>query len=293
MDSIIEAQFRMIMDDLSNSGSSDDPNLESYIEEAGEQFKEALHKQTTRKKEAFRMRCSNLGRPECQLISEKQGLPREKMPYNHIFRMMYGDATEIIVELLAKLAGINITGGKSQAELNIHGQHIKGENDIEIDGKVYDTKSCSPWAYENKWTGCWSDLAKDDAFGYTAQLLAYSKGTDMPMGGWIVVNKSTGELKVVEANPTDEQVALLEGQINNTVANVSKDTPKVIKCFEPQDEFFRRVPTGSKRLHTTCTFCSYKMQCYPEAVYKPQTGSKAQNPRYYWYSDYTGGGSDE
>ena len=288
MNSLIESQFRMTMDKLSNYEDISVPELEQYIEEAGEQLKAALRKQTTRESEDFRLRCSNVGRPECQLISEKEGKPREKMPYNHIFRMMYGDCTEILVEFLAKVAGINITGGKSEAHLDIGNVEIKGEDDIEIDGKVFDTKSSSPWAYENKWTGGWDDLSKDDAFGYTAQLLAYSKGTGKPMGGWIVVNKSTGELKVVEANPTPAQIKKLDQQITTTVTNVSADNAKLVKGFEPSTEYFRRVPTGSKRLHTTCTFCSYKMQCWPNAVYKPQTGSKAQNPRYYWYSEYAG-----
>lgn len=281
----------MTMDKLSNYHSMTIPDLEKYIDEAGEQLKDALRRQTTRGKDPFRLRCSNLGRPECQLLSDKMDKPREKMPYNHIFRMMYGDCTEIIVEFLAKISGINITGGKSQANLNIHGTEIKGEDDIEIDGMVFDTKSSSPWAYENKWSGSWEDIAKDDAFGYTAQLLAYAKGTGKPMGGWIVVNKSTGELKVIEATPTKAQVKELENKISTTVKNVSKDNVKFVKGFEPTTEYFRRVPTGSKRLHTTCTFCSYKMQCWPDAVYKPQTGSKAQNPRYYWYAEYTGGDS--
>lgn len=280
---ILESQLRMTMDKLSNGEEL--PYDEQWIEDAGEMFKEGLRKQLTPYDNSFRLRMSNIGRPLCQLQMQKAGAERGKMPYNHILRMMFGDAIEVIVELIAKVAEVNITGGKSKAEWNIGGQTIKGENDIEIDGKVYDTKSSSPWAYTNKFQDGWAGIAKDDAFGYTAQLLGYSKGTDQPQGGWIVVNKSTGELTVVKADPTQEQEKKLEEQIANTVETVSSDAP-FKRCFEPTEEYFRKVPTGSKRLNMTCTFCSYRAECWPEAVYKPQTGSKAQAPRHYWYAKY-------
>ena len=130
-------------------------------------------------------------------------------------------------------------------------------------------------------------VARDDAFGYTAQLLGYAEGTNKPQGGWIVVNKSTGELKVVEAKPTETEVKNLKEQIENTIETVSKDEP-FVKCFEPTTEYFRKVPTMSKRLNTTCTFCSYKAKCWHDATYEPQTGSKAVSPRYFWYSEYAG-----
>ena len=65
---------------------------------------------------------SNLGRPVCQLQREKAGEEKEVMPYNHIVRMMLGDAVECIMEVLLRVAGLNITGGKEEAELEVHGQ---------------------------------------------------------------------------------------------------------------------------------------------------------------------------
>jgi len=280
---ILESQLRMTMDRLSNG-----ENLavdDQWIEDAGEMFKECLKKQLTPRDTRFRLRMSNIGRPLCQLQMEKSGAERGKMPYNHILRMMFGDAIEVIVELIAKVAEVNITGGKSKAKWDVGGQTIEGENDIEIDGKVYDTKSASPWAFDNKFQDGWAGIAKDDSFGYTAQLLGYAKGTNQPQGGWIVVNKSTGELKVVDAKPTPTEEKKLQEQIVNTIKTVSSDAP-FKRCFEPTEELFRRTPTGSKRLHTTCGFCSYKAECWPDAVYKPQTGSKALQPRHYWYSEY-------
>lgn len=284
--SMLELKLHMVMDKLSNGVEVEvDPK---WIDEATEMFKESLIKQLTPRDPSFRLRMSNIGRAPCQLQMEKSGAPKSAMPYNHIFRMMYGDATETIVELLCKIAGVNITGGKSQAEWQVGDTLIRGENDIEIDNKVYDTKSTSPWAFDNKWQDGWRGVAHDDAFGYTGQLLGYARGTKMPMGGWIVVNKASGELKVVEVDPQPEEIEALEKKIENTVAVVSDDSIPFARCFEPTVENFRKVPTGSLRLNMSCNFCNYKSTCWPNAVYRPQTGSKAQAPRHYWYSEYAG-----
>lgn len=281
--STLEAQIRMTMDKLSNGEPVE--CKDEWIEAAGEMFKDGLRKQLNRKPEPFRLRMSNIGRPVCQLQMEKAGKEKSKMPYNHIIRMMLGDAVECIVEVLLRVSGANITGGKSQAKFDIAGTTIQGENDIEIDGMTFDTKSSSPWAYDNKWQDGWHGVAKDDAFGYTAQLLGYSKGTDTGLGGWIVVNKSTGEVRVVEATPNKQEIQELESRIAETIHKVDFDE-KFERCFEPTTEYFRGKPTGNKRLHTTCTFCPYMRECWPDAEYQPQTGSKAQNPRHYWYTDY-------
>jgi len=279
----LEAKLRMTMDKLSNGEPVE--CKDEWIEAAGEMFKEGLRKQLNRKNEPFRLRMSNIGRPTCQLQMEKAGVEKSKMPYNHILRMMFGDAVECIVEVLLRVSGANITGGKSQAEYKIAGTVISGENDIEIDGATFDTKSSSPWAYDNKWQDGWHGVAKDDAFGYTAQLLGYSKGTGTDLGGWIVVNKSTGELSVVEATPNKQELEELEARIEKSINVVNLDG-EFKRCFEPSNEFFRGKPTGNKRLHTTCTFCSFTSHCWPDAKYKPQTGSQAKSPRYYWYSEY-------
>lgn len=280
---ILETQLRQTMDRLSNGEPVE--CKEEWIEEAGEAFKETLRKQLFREDEGFRLRMSNIGRPTCQLQREKEGAEKERMPYNHIMRMMIGDAVEVITEILLKCAGANITGGKRKVSYPIADTEINGENDIEIDDLVYDVKSCSPWAYDNKWNNGWEGLAEDDSFGYIGQLIGYCCGSVDNMGGWIVVNKSTGEVTVVEANPSAEEVAKREVEISDRIIAVENDAP-FKPCFTPYEEKFRSTPTGSLRLPTQCGFCSFRKACYPEAVYKPQTGSQAKSPRHYWYALY-------
>jgi len=281
--SMLEAQIRRTLDLLSNNEPVEYDD--QWVEDAGEMFKDALRKQLSGRENDFRLRMSNIGRPSCQLQMEKAGAERTRMPYNHIMRMMLGDAVECIMEVILRVSGANITGGKSQAEFNIADTTINGEDDIEIDDKVYDTKSASPWAYDNKWSEGWHGLAKDDAFGYTAQLLGYSQGLGKQPGGWIVVNKSTGEVRVVDACPSEDEVKKINEQVTQTIQKITSDAP-FERCFAPVDEYFRSKPTGNKRLSNSCSFCSYVAECWPDAVYKPQAMSQAKNPKYYWYTEY-------
>lgn len=287
---VLEAQIRMVMDRISNGDPVD--VKEEDIKEAVEQYEALLRRIFDPRKNDFRIRMSNIGRPLCQLQMEKAGVDRARMPYESVLKFHTGDIHEVFIELMMKIAGVNITGGKSQAKIDVAGITVTGEDDIEIDDMVYDTKSSSPWAYENKWGHGWAGLAADDSFGYISQLLGYADGLGLEPGGWIVTNKSTGEVQVVQAEFTEQQKEKTRNNIEETVNALVSDVP-FFKCFEPEEEYFRRQPTGSKRLAVTCTFCPYMNQCWPGAVYKPQTGSKAQNPKHYWYSEYAGDGISE
>jgi hypothetical protein len=257
---------------------------EEWIDAAAEMFKASLKKQLLPQPRTFQIRMSNVGRPSCQLQMEKAGEERTRMPYNHVVKMLLGDATEAIMEVVLRAAGLNITGGKSQVKMELAGVEVKGENDIEIDGKVFDTKSASPWAFTNKFSD-FETLKSDDAFGYIPQLIGYSVPQGKKPGGWIVVNKATGEVKVIEVDMSEAEIDQVMLGMSATVQKVSSDAP-FEKCFEPEAEKFRGKPTGSLRLGTTCGFCSYLQKCWPEAVYKPQTGSEAKSPKHYWYAKY-------
>ncbi len=72
------------------------------------------------------------------------GAVPSKKPYNFKMQMMIGDCVEILTDFVLKIAGANVTGGKDRVSLDVAGTTIKGTDDIEIDGKVYDIKSASP-----------------------------------------------------------------------------------------------------------------------------------------------------
>lgn len=285
-----EIRLHRLLERLSNNENddllADKKNVYQIIDDAGEMWKEAMAKQLLREPEAnFRIRGSNAGRPLCQLQMEKMGKPRSRMPYNHIVRMMHGDAIECIIEVLLRVADFNITGGKDKVSLKVKDTEIKGESDIDIDDAVWDTKSASPWAFSHKWSDGFEGLADNDDFGYVDQLMVYSMAQKKKAGGWIVVDKSTGHVKFVECPDDPKRKKSTLKEIINKIDNIDGDFKR---CFEPQDETFNRKPTGSKRLPEQCSFCSYLGSCWPKAKHLPQTMSKAKNPRYYWYTQYEG-----
>ena len=284
--SFIQAAVQGVMEKVSNGEPVE--VSENIRKEFIDDMTAAFDKQFGRDaEEPFRLRMSNIGRHPCQLQMAKLGTKPVRKPYNHIMRMLIGDAVEAYLMAFLKLANADITGGKDQVELSIADTVIKGESDVDLEGKVYDIKSASPWAYNNKWKKGFDALKESDDFGYIGQLYGYAEGQKKPMGGWIVCDKSSGEITVVESELSDNEKDKLRHKIENTIRTVEANGD-VIKCFEPEEETFYRKPTGSKRLPITCSFCDYRSTCWPDAQYKPQTNSEAKAPRYYWYTEYAG-----
>lgn len=258
---------------------------EKWIEEAGEAVKDALRKQLTPRDKEFRLRMSNIGRPLCQLQKEKEQAPRTRRPYNYIGKMILGDLHEIVMNVFIKAAKVNVTGTKTQVSMQVGDTLVLGEDDLEIENKVWDIKSSSNWAYNNKWAHGWNEVYDSDTFGYVEQLYGYAKAQNKEAGGWIVINKETGELLVVPAKPTKEQLAEIEENIKFTEKALSSNMP-FKRCFVDEAETFYKKPTGNRVLPIPCTYCDFIKSCWPNAVLKRQALSKAQNPKSVWYSEY-------
>lgn len=280
---MLQAAIRQTLEKLSNDEGQDLYIDDAWIEEAGEQFKDTLRRQFNREKEDFRLRMSNIGRPVCQLQMAKSGAEAGRKPYNHIVRMIHGDIFECVIDVILKVAKVNVTGGKNKVKLDIAGETIKGEDDIHIDDKVWDIKSASPWAYDNKWSQGYEGLKKDDSFGYVGQLVGYAQAQNKEPGGWIVGNKSTGEIAVVEMNATPHEVDMVLRNLQHTIKTVSTDAP-LERQFEPEMDTWRGKPTGRRRLNPkTCGFCDFVSKCWPNAVYAPHPDSTAKSPPSYWF----------
>lgn len=285
-----EAKIRVTLDSLTNdTGAIDVP--EEWVEAAGEEFKSALRKQLHRTPQAFRLRMSNIGKPLCQLQMEKLASEADsdisvpRRPYNHIMRMMIGDSVEVLTRLIMRVAGVNVTSHGDHVELEVAGEVIKGDSDIDTDGRVDDIKSCSPWAFRNKWQRGYPELAANDSFGYVGQLIGYSDGQGKELGGWWVVDKSSGEVLFLEAEPTEEELAAIRKQREETVIAI-RDGKPFERCFEPVPETYYRKETGAKRVPEKCDFCDFKHTCWPTAQFLPQPGSKARNPARHWYVEH-------
>ena len=112
------------------------------------------------------------------------------------------------------------------------------------------------FAFEHKFKD-FETVRADDSFGYMAQGLD-AKARDA-FGGWIVINKSTGQWKFIEA---DNQYQDEYDVIKDTVDYIATDAG-FERCLDEIDETFRKVPTGNKYIAKDCTYCDYGVLAYP------------------------------
>ena len=226
-------------------------------------------------RDEFRLRMSNIGKPKCQLWFEKND-PEDKtpLPPHFLMNMILGDIVEAVFKGLLRAAGVAFNDNDNVTLKLPNGQEIKGEYDMEMDGKIDDVKSASPWSFNNKFASL-DALAQGDSFGYIAQLVGYATAAGKDVGGWWVVNKGNGEFKYVDASEVDKDAVLED--IQALVDYIENDEP-FERCFEPVPETYYRKPTGNIVLPSGCKFCSFKHKCHPTLQSLPSRASKSANP---------------
>ena len=77
-------------------------------------------------------------------------LQQESQPYNNKMRNTFGDIIEALAILIMKSAGVDIKNEQKKVIYKFNGDKIEGRQDVEIDGKVWDIKSASPYSFEKK-----------------------------------------------------------------------------------------------------------------------------------------------
>jgi len=266
---------------------------DKLIDEFGEMCKDAFRKQFTNKREkSFRARMSNIGKPLCQLQMEKSNAEPEGQPYNNKMRNTFGDLIEALAVTIIKASGIKVDSTQKSVSYNMDKSKIDGTYDIEIGNSIYDIKSASPYAFEHKFgdEGGFNSIVEDDSFGYLSQGYLYSESENKRFGGWIVINKSTGEWAVVDA-PEDD------GSERKRVLQQAEDIIKVVKradfkkaklkddweTYKKDGEIIR---TKNRLMPKLCSFCEYKKHCWQDARLESRITSKAKSPPQVWYTRY-------
>jgi len=187
---------------------------------------------------------------------------------------------------ILKSSGVKIDDFQKKVKYVFGDDEINGTYDVKIMDKIWDIKSASPYAFQYKFgeSGGFNALLKDDPFGYVPQGYLYAGADDKEFGGWIAINKSTGEWSVVETPINDDEhkkKAIEQAKKNVHALNTNQPFKRQ---FEDIEEFFNKKPTGNRILGKECTFCAYKKPCWGDIQYLPQTESKAMNPKYFWYT---------
>ena len=195
---------------------------------------------------------------------KSEGTP-ERMPPSLFIKFLYGHLLEEIVLFLVKLSGHEVTS--EQKEITVSG--IKGHMDCVIDGEVVDVKTASNYAFKKFKDGT---LAEDDPFGYMAQLAGYESAEGTTHGGFLALNKESGELAMFKPDNFDKP-------------NIKKkitDIKKAVKLATPPDKCYDDEPdgkSGNMKLARGCTWCRFKHDCHKDAndgkglrVFKYSTG---------------------
>ena len=280
-----------IQEFLDKAGQGEVKLPDHLIEEFKESCELAIRKQFNRTEDA-KLRMSGIGRPICQQILMLQKYPKEGS-YNDIMRFLFGDLIEAVAMLVIKAAGIKVVDEQKPSRIVLDKENIKGTLDviIEEDGvqKVWDIKSASPYSFDYKFKKGYDKIKEEDTFGYITQGHLYAESNNMPFGGWIVINKSTGEWAVVDApDDLDERKRVIK-EATKIVKTVKKADFKKVKLKDDWETYRQDgeiLRTKNRLMPKICSFCEYKKHCWENAQYKTKITSKAKIPPQVWYTRY-------
>ena len=200
----------------------------------------------------FTVRMSNVGKPSRQLWYEKRD-PKGRGGIDGAtqIKFLYGHLLEEVVLMLVRMAGHEVTD--EQKEVTVDG--IVGHMDCKINGEVVDVKTASRFAFNKFKDG---RLAEDDPFGYLGQLAGYEAAEGTDNGGFLVLNKESGELCMYVPDDLDKP---------NIKASISKLLP-ALELGTPPELCYTPIPDGKKgnmKLAKGCNWCKYKYECYKDS----------------------------
>ena len=239
---------------LSVLGKGKSLNLsEESIAQFGESLKDGLrHWSTLTPRSTTPLRMSNIGRPNRQLwFDMKTEQQAQEIPPSTFIKFLYGHMLEEVVLLLVKLAGHTV----SDEQKNVKIKGIEGHMDCVIDGEVIDVKTASGYAFKKFKDGT---LAEDDTFGYMSQLAGYEAGHGTSNGGFLAMNKESGELALYIPEELDKPN--IETKIDTVKKSLKKSAPPEL-CYKP-------IPDGSSgnmKLPRGCFFCRHKLECHKDS----------------------------
>tara|TARA_R110002020_G_scaffold198231_2_gene399471 strand:- start:6075 stop:6941 length:867 start_codon:yes stop_codon:yes gene_type:complete len=222
---------------------------EELLDNLGDKIKQTIKTWgTPQNRNQFKLRMSNIGRPARQLYYGQQQTEAVKHSASTQIKFLYGHILEDILIFFVKLSGHEVTA--EQKEVKVNG--IKGHMDCKIDGEVIDIKTASNFGFK-KFKN--NTLRDDDPFGYITQLASYERAEGTTNGGFLALNKESGELALYQPEELDKpNINTLIGRLVEVLADFSK-APE--KCYKP-------IPVGSKgnmKLPIGCVYCAYKIKC--------------------------------
>jgi len=224
------------------------------IEQFGESMKEILYNWSHPEPRGdAKLRMSNIGRQPRQLWFDMRAdnSQTEDIAPHVFIKFLYGHLLEEIVLFLIKLSGHTVTS--EQKEVTVSG--IKGHMDCIIDGEVVDIKTASGFAFKKFKDGT---LAEQDTFGYLAQLAGYEAAEGTSNGGFLALNKESGELALFKPDSFDKP------NIKKKIIEIKK----AVKLQTPPEFCYNPIPdgkSGNMQLPKECVYCRHKFECHKDS----------------------------
>lgn len=276
----IEEKIQKFLSDKTTLGKE----LEAHAEEFSSRLKlSVFEKFKIQEEKAFSLRMSNIGLPLRQLCLQRD-YGRVAASPSLTLNFFYGNMLESLALFLLRSSGINVEEENKKVELKVGETTIPGELDLIIDGAVWDVKSASDYSYTNKFID-YKTLEANDSFGYMAQLFGYAMADKKPIGGWIVINKAKGLIKVVTVPLSIQNMYKIKymEEFQGKITHILSGEPAP-QCRGVIPETFRKKLTGNKVLDRNCGYCDYKSVCHPNAVYIDSLVSDAKEKPKKWYT---------
>lgn len=251
LDTLVEDIYSTLAPLNNNKGLEIDPEM---LDELGEAFKDCIRGWATPRENATKyLRMSNIGKPIRQLYFDMKEESDKKFNESSFLpiRFLYGHLLEELLIFFVKMAGHEVTDAQKEVVVD----NIKGHIDCKINGEIVDVKTASNFAFKKFKEGT---LRDDDPFGYLAQLSGYEAAENTNEGGFLAINKETGEIALYRPDELDKP------NIRYTISKAKKamdlDTPPKEICYPPVAE----GKSGNMKLPKQCGFCPHKYKCYSD-----------------------------
>lgn len=245
-----------LVDDINNmlSGLAEgkaldisEDKLKKFTTNVGEVF---LHWATPQEKPNEGLRMSNIGKPNRQVWFDYHDKnERTLISPNVMLKFLYGHLLEEVLLFLTELAGHKVE--EQQVEVSVDG--IKGHIDAIIDDVVVDVKTASQFAFKKFKNGT---LINDDPFGYLAQLSGYQEALGKTGGGFLVVDKSSGELCFHQ--PEEMEYPNVKYKIKTLREVLKQEKPPKELCYAPVSD----GKGGNMSVAKGCIWCHHKWDCH-------------------------------
>lgn len=226
---------------------------DELLDSFGKEMASALkHWATPNNQPKNTLRMSNIGRPLRRLWYDiKDDTDAEIISPSLQIKFLYGHLLEVLLLFFVKLSGHKVTD--EQKEIKVSG--IMGHMDCKIDDEVIDIKTASGYSFKKFKEGT---LGQNDSFGYLSQLAGYEEAEKTNKGGFLVMNKETGELTTFI--PDDLDKPNIKDKIKKVKAALKKDTPPEL-CYQTIPE----GASGNMKLPMDCVYCPHKFKCYKDS----------------------------